>query len=68
MYLYFPLSYLRTWPLCPLRIQYQPLGAGPYLSIWLGAVDIYAPLCFGPIWLLPVTLLVAIYVTRLTII
>jgi hypothetical protein len=42
-----------------VRCAHQPPGAGPCLSIWLaaprGAADVYVSLCFGPIWLLPVT-------------
>jgi 8-oxo-dGTP pyrophosphatase MutT (NUDIX family) len=41
---------------------YQPPGAG-IVFIWLAAprkaADIYVSLCFGPIWLLPVTRLLA---------
>ena len=45
-----------------------------YLSVWLaaprGAADIYVSLCFGPIWLLPVTRLLvkAIYVIHLSMV
>jgi hypothetical protein len=59
-----------------VRYVHQPPGARPlpWYDIWLaaprGAADIYVSLCFGPIWLLPVTrlLVTAIYITHLSMV
>ena len=55
-----------------VRYEYQPSGAGPYLSIWLAALrgEADISLCFGPTWLLPVTrfLVKAIYVIHLSMV